>query len=102
MGQTKKSQKTTESKTDRMLEDNIRQRLELEIPLRRLELELPQPRLIGAKKVEQKVGYSRWTLWRLDQQGLFPKRIRVPGSNKSLWVESEVDAWIAQRMANRK
>jgi prophage regulatory protein len=39
-------------------------------------------------------------LWRLERQKRFPKRISV-GRQRYAWVESEIDAWIAERIRER-
>jgi predicted DNA-binding transcriptional regulator AlpA len=62
--------------------------------------ERPQPiaptgavRLIERAEVLDKVPLSYATIWSLMRAGAFP-RSRVVG-DRSFWVESEVDAWIA-------
>lgn len=46
------------------------------------------------------VTYSKTQLWRLAKAGTFPKPIKV-GAARNAWVESEIDAWIKARMAER-
>ena len=60
------------------------------------------PRLIGAREVERMIGVSRWSVWRYERAGLFPRSIRVgpPGSAR-LWVESEILEWLARKLAER-
>ncbi len=41
-------------------------------------------------------GLSRTTIWRLERDGLFPKRRLVTGKMVA-WDESEVDEWIKSR-----
>jgi len=42
---------------------------------------------------------SRATRWRLERAGLFPKKRQLsPGCNG--WLRSEIDAWIAERVAS--
>jgi prophage regulatory protein len=60
---------------------------------------IEKPCLIGSKRIERRSGLSRWTVWRLEAEQRFPKSIRVGG--KRLWLESEVDAWVAARLAER-
>ena len=57
--------------------------------------DLPQrlPRLIAKREVLELVGVSYPTLWEWQRQGIFP-RARQLGINKSVWLESEVRAWI--------
>jgi prophage regulatory protein len=47
------------------------------------------------------IDYSRAHLWRLEKAGKFPVRVRL-GDSKHGWVDSEIDDWIASRMAERK
>ena len=43
-----------------------------------------------------KTGLSDTTLWRLEKEGKFPKRVKL--TNKIVgWYEDEVDAWIESR-----
>jgi len=39
---------------------------------------------------------SRTTIWRLEKENKFPKRINI-GNNSVGWRESEILAWIADR-----
>lgn len=39
-------------------------------------------------------------LWRLEKVGKFPKRVRV-GAQRYAWLESEIDAWLAERASAR-
>jgi prophage regulatory protein len=45
------------------------------------------------------VVYSRVHLWRLEKAGQFPKR--VSSAARHGWVDSEVDDWLAARLAER-
>jgi prophage regulatory protein len=40
-------------------------------------------------------------LWRLEREGKFPKRVPLSESRHG-WAESEIDDWIAERMASRR
>jgi prophage regulatory protein len=46
------------------------------------------------------VPYSKVQLWRKEKVGDFPKRVRLGGGRHG-WVESEIDEWIAARIAAR-
>jgi prophage regulatory protein len=46
------------------------------------------------------VPYTRQHILRLESAGKFPKRIRV-GDNRVGWLLSEVEDWIAARVAMR-
>lgn len=40
------------------------------------------------------------SIWRWERDGIFPKRIKI-GPNAVGWLESEIDAFISQRAAER-
>jgi len=48
-------------------------------------------------EVEARVPYSRAHLYRLEDQGEFPKRKRI-GANRIAWVRAEIEQWLAMRM----
>jgi len=54
-------------------------------------------RLIRLSEVLQKTGLSRSRLYADDT---FPKRVKL-GARGVAWVESEIDDWIAARIAGR-
>jgi prophage regulatory protein len=56
--------------------------------------------LIRLKEVERRTGYRRERLRELEQEGRFPRRVRL-GERACAWVESEVAAWVAARIAER-
>jgi prophage regulatory protein len=62
---------------------------------------LSGPRLIRLRTVREKTGLSKSSLYALAQQGRFPAPVKL-GERSSGWVESEVDAWIARRLAARE
>ncbi|MBS0513892.1 MAG: AlpA family transcriptional regulator [Proteobacteria bacterium] len=45
-----------------------------------------------------KTGLSRSQIYRLITQGSFPTQIQL-GSRASGWIESEIDGWLAGRIA---
>lgn len=55
--------------------------------------------LLTMAGVRQRVGLSPSMIYRLIGQGEFPQ----PGKfgTRSLWVASEIDAWIAERIARK-
>lgn len=55
--------------------------------------------LLPMAEVRKRVGLSQSMIYRLIAEGHFPK----PGKfgTRSLWVESEVAAWIAERIRRR-
>jgi prophage regulatory protein len=48
-------------------------------------------------EVDARVPYSRAHLYRLEDQGEFPKRKRI-GANRVAWVRAEIEQWLADRM----
>jgi len=50
-----------------------------------------------SNEVEARVPYSRAHLYRLEDQGEFPKRKRI-GANRIAWVRAEIEQWLAKRM----
>ena len=56
-----------------------------------------QSELMLAPEVDARVPYSRAHLYRLENQGAFPKRKRI-GANRIAWKRSEVEEWLAERL----
>lgn len=44
-----------------------------------------------------KVGVSRAWIYDMEKRGLFPKRKKL-GARAVFWLESEIDAWLQQRI----
>ena len=59
-----------------------------------------QSRLITKRELCQIVPYTPQHILRLEKQGKFPRRVQV-GPNRVAWLESEVEAWVAARVAER-
>lgn len=51
-------------------------------------------------KLVKGIGYSRCHLWRLIKAGAFPRPVKI-GENKSAFVETEIDAWIEEKIVER-
>ena len=51
-------------------------------------------------EVDARVPYSRAHLYRLEDQGEFPKRKRI-GANRVAWVRAEIERWLADRMEDQ-
>lgn len=43
------------------------------------------------------VGYSRASLYRLEKEGAFPRRIKL-GANAAAWKLSDIREWMASRV----
>lgn len=46
------------------------------------------------------ISFSKCHLWRLEKQNRFPKRVSI-SARRHGWFESEVDAWLSARGAER-
>ena len=57
-------------------------------------------RFIRKPELRLITGLSDTTIWRLEQAGEFPKRVRLGGSACG-WLQSEVNAWRDQKAAER-
>lgn len=57
-------------------------------------------RFIGARETERLTAVSRWSLWRWENEGKFPKSLKL--GTKRAWIESEVIAWMHARIAERQ
>lgn len=57
-------------------------------------------RLIRRKEVQAKTGMGASSIYAEMAKGNFPKAIPL-SARRVCWLESEVDAWITERIANR-
>lgn len=55
--------------------------------------------LLTRKEVERRVGLGCTSIYAGIAAGTFPKPVKV--GKRSLWVETEIDQWIADRIAER-
>jgi prophage regulatory protein len=60
-----------------------------------------QDRYMRAPELSRKTGLSLSTIWRLEQDGVFPRR-RALGPNSVGWLESEIDGWLISRPISSK
>ena len=49
---------------------------------------------------ERGISFSKVHLWRMERDNKFPKRVAL-SENRHSWLENEIDAWLAQRIAAR-
>lgn len=63
--------------------------------------EVTQDRIVSSKERRTLIPYSDMHVWRLEQTGQFPRRIRL-GANRVGWSLRELDAWIESRKAERE
>jgi predicted DNA-binding transcriptional regulator AlpA len=54
-------------------------------------------RILRLPKVEDRTGLKQTQIYRLEVRGKFPRRIKI-SDRASGWLESEIDAWIEQRV----
>lgn len=59
-----------------------------------------KPRIMRSHEVYETIPYSMNHIRRLEEAGLFPKRVQI-GANRVGWVRAEVEAWIDARMGGR-
>lgn len=57
--------------------------------------------ILRKKEAQDRAGISDVTAWRLEKEGRFPRRFRIAG-NRVGYLESEIDAWIEERAAQRE
>lgn len=57
-------------------------------------------RMLRLRDVESRTGLRRATIYKHAKEGSFPKPVPL-GKNSSGWVESEIEAWLASRVAAR-
>ena len=57
-------------------------------------------KVIRLPQVEEKVGLSRASIWRLIAAGHLPKPIKI-SARASGWIESEIDEFIQRRAESR-
>ena len=55
---------------------------------------------VSFKSLKGRVPFSRAHLIRLERDGRFPRRVKL-GECRVGWLESEIDAWIESRIAER-
>lgn len=58
--------------------------------------------LIRQRRVTEKTGMGKSTIYDLMARDLFPQRIVLAGGKAVAWLESEIDEWIAKQIANRQ
>jgi prophage regulatory protein len=58
----------------------------------------PTAQLLRLPAVLERTGLSRSSIYRAEANGTFPKHIKL-GERASAWLASDVERWIAQRVA---
>lgn len=59
-----------------------------------------EERVIRKPELYARVGLSDATVWRMEKDGKFPKRIKL-GGNSVGWLSSEVSGWLEEKAAER-
>ncbi|MBU3893073.1 AlpA family transcriptional regulator [Serratia rubidaea] len=57
--------------------------------------------LIRLPDVQRRTGYSKAWIYRLISQGKFPASVKI-GTRAIAFVESEIDDWVNQRIADSR
>lgn len=57
-------------------------------------------RIIRRNELLDRIGLSNVQIWRMERAGKFPARILL-STNSVGWVESEIDAWLQDRIDAR-
>lgn len=56
--------------------------------------------LIRLPEVQRRTGYGRAWIYKLMENGEFPQQVKI-GIRSIAFVESEVDKWVADKIASR-
>jgi prophage regulatory protein len=59
-----------------------------------------RPRFLRIPDVTLETGLSRSTIYRLEQAGDFPRRVRLSGNSMGWW-STQVDEWKSDRLQQR-
>ena len=58
--------------------------------------------LIRQRRVTEKTGLGKSTIYDLMARNLFPQRIVLAGGKAVAWLESEIDEWITQQVTKSR
>jgi predicted DNA-binding transcriptional regulator AlpA len=50
--------------------------------------------LLRFPAVYERVGLANSQIWKMEQKGLFPKRIKMPGTRNACWSKNAIDAYV--------
>jgi len=59
-----------------------------------------RPRFLRIPDVTMETGLSRSTIYRLEQAGDFPRRVRLSGNSMG-WYSTQIDEWKSERLQQR-
>jgi prophage regulatory protein len=57
-------------------------------------------RIIRKPELMVKIQLSDATIWRMENKGTFPRRIKL-GGNSVGWFDNEVEEWLTKKSADR-
>lgn len=63
---------------------------------------MDSPVLISIKQTAAMTSLSRGAINIMRRQGTFPAAVNLTGAKRVAFVRSEIEAWIAQRIASRE
>ena len=63
--------------------------------------QIENQRLIRRKEVQDKTGLGASSIYAMMKQGNFPQCLNL-SERRVAWVESDIDQWIAERVANHR
>jgi len=46
------------------------------------------------------ISYSKVSLWRLERNGQFPRRVRI-GASRHAWLQEEIEQWVGDKVRGR-
>jgi prophage regulatory protein len=58
-------------------------------------------RILRRRQVEERTGLSRSTIYARMSENAFPRPVNLGGGKAVGWIESEIDAWIIERIECR-
>lgn len=61
----------------------------------------PALRFIRVREAINKTGLSKSSIYDMMAQGQFPKTVRLGSGRSVAFIEAEIDAWMAERVAAR-
>lgn len=59
---------------------------------------MQQPTIVRASDIKAHTGYSRSHVYSLMKQGQFPQAVKL-GQRAVGWLKSDLDTWLAERIA---
>ncbi|BET97870.1 helix-turn-helix transcriptional regulator [Xenorhabdus taiwanensis] len=62
---------------------------------------IPKTNLIRLPEVQRRTGYGKAWIYKLIADNKFPKQVKI-GTRSVAFIESEIDDWISQRIAESR